>query len=63
MTAAMPPCAQLVAVSSILDFVTMQTFPCFATLMAKVRPAIPDPITRKSTFFLMTFFKGPTVIL
>jgi hypothetical protein len=49
----MPPWAQLVAVSSMLDFVTMHTLPCFATLIAKVRPAMPDPITRKSTFFLI----------
>ena len=48
MTAAIPPCAYLVLDSSSLDLVIMKTFPFSATFNAKLSPAIPEPMTRKS---------------
>jgi hypothetical protein len=40
-------------VSSSFAFVTIVTFPYAAAFNAKVRPAIPDPITRKSVLFFI----------
>jgi len=34
--------------------VTIVTFPYFTALSAKVRPAIPEPITKKSVLFFIT---------
>jgi hypothetical protein len=43
--------------SSIVDLVTIVTLPNLAAFRAKVRPAIPDPITRKSVLFLIVIAK------
>src|SRR5882724_1188161 len=47
-TAATPPCAQLVAASSLARLVTSSTSPCSAARSANDRPAMPEPRTRKS---------------
>src|SRR5207245_7940780 len=51
-TQAIPPCAQAVFVSEPLRFVITATEPCFAAFNAKLRPAIPLPITTKSYSFM-----------
>ncbi|MNR46751.1 hypothetical protein D3C85_1657580 [compost metagenome] len=38
--------------SSSLDLVTIRTLPYLAALSAKLSPAMPDPMTKKSTFFI-----------
>src|SRR6267378_4343152 len=53
-TQAIPPCAQAVFVSEPLRFVITATDPCFAAFNAKLRPAIPLPITTKSYSFIPT---------
>jgi len=35
------------------DFVTIATLPYLEALRANIKPAIPDPITRKSVLFFM----------
>ena len=47
-TQATPPCAQAVFESTPLRFVMIATRPCFAAFSAKVRPAMPLPMTTKS---------------
>src|SRR5436309_2715922 len=47
-----PPCAQAVFVSAPLRFVTTATDPCFAAFSAKLKPAIPLPMTTKSYCFI-----------
>src|SRR6476660_8904349 len=51
-TQAIPPCAQAVFVSEPLRFVMTATEPCFAAFNAKLRPAMPLPITTKSYSFI-----------
>src|SRR5213076_1474514 len=51
-TQAIPPCAQAVLVSEPLRLVITATEPCFAAFNAKLRPAIPLPITTKSYSFM-----------
>src|SRR6266487_3608935 len=53
-TQAIPPCAQAVFVSEPLRFVITATDPCFAAFNAKLRPAMPLPITTKSYSFIPT---------
>src|SRR5436189_4626237 len=53
-TQAIPPCAQAVFVSEPLRFVITATEPCIAAFNAKLRPAIPLPITTKSYSFMRT---------
>jgi len=49
-TAATPPCARLVAVSTSSFLVITQTLPKPATFNENDSPAMPLPITKKSTF-------------
>src|SRR5436305_7022347 len=51
-TQAIPPCAHAVFVSAPLRLVMTATEPCFAAFNAKLRPAIPLPITTKSYSFM-----------
>src|ERR1051326_3403954 len=51
-TQATPPCAHAVLESTPLRFVIIATRPCLAALIAKVRPAIPLPMTTKSYSFI-----------
>src|ERR1041384_6595329 len=51
-THAIPPCAQAVFVSAPLRFVMTATDPCRAAFNAKLRPAMPLPITAKSYSFI-----------
>ncbi len=37
-----------------VPLVTIVTFPVFAALIANIRPAIPEPITRKSFLFFIS---------
>ena len=52
-TAAIPPWARLVAVSTLAFLVMMVTDPKRAALMAKESPEMPLPITRKSVLCFM----------
>src|ERR671936_115519 len=52
MTQAIPPCARAVFESAPLRFVITATVPCLAAFRAKVRPAMPLPITMKSYSFM-----------
>ena len=52
-TAAIPPWARLVAVSTLAFLVMMVTDPKRAALMAKESPEMPLPITRKSVLYFM----------
>src|SRR5437899_10432738 len=47
-THAIPPCAHAVVVLVPVRFVITTTDPCFAAFNAKLRPAMPLPITAKS---------------
>src|SRR5271170_8256547 len=47
-TLAMPPCAYAVLASELPALVSTVTVPTSDALSAKVRPAMPPPITRKS---------------
>src|SRR5690606_10156422 len=56
-TAATPPCAYFVLDSSSFDLVTINTLPNLDTFNAKLKPAMPDPMTKKSTFLSAINFK------
>ncbi len=56
-TAAIPPCAKFVFDSSASFLVTRQTLPNSLARSAKLRPAIPEPITRKSDFIITIYLQ------
>ncbi len=58
-TDATPPCARAVFASSRVVLHISATFPFEATLRAKLMPAMPEPITKKSYFFVMAVTYGP----
>src|ERR1700722_3219369 len=68
-TLAIPPCAYAVLASSLAALVSTVTLPIAEALIAKIKPAIPPPITRKSLpsgvpFFILSArpFPCPDVI-